>query len=129
VIFLTYIKKESFFMIAKKCFLIMRRLIDLGPKNTMLLLYYKWRKRLFLSKRAWPTRQSLNIQLSSGVGGLHAIFHDPVWRSTWPLAFHDTQAMYQKADATVARNFTILGFGTYALPTPLPWQSDFISPL
>ena len=111
-------------MIAKKCFLIMRRLIDLGPKNTMLLLYYKWRKRRFLSKHAWPARKILQ-----SVGWLDAIFHDPVWRSMWPDAFHDVQVIYQKADATVAQSFTILGFGTFKLSSPLPWQSDFISPL
>jgi len=178
--FLTYIKKESFLMIAKKCFLIMRRLIDLGPKNTMLLLYHRWRKRRFMAKTfclfEWirlrpfgfahherqfssvrpesfdklrinsvrpesfdklrinsvrPERSERTRTKSNGYeqfhAWLHAIFHDPAWRSTWPLAFHDTQAMCQKADATVARNFTILGFGTFKLSSPLPWQSDFIS--
>lgn len=119
-------------MIAKKCFLIMRRLIDLGPKNTLHLLYHKWRKRrFFLLRRGLAERQDFGGRLllrQSMFDWLDAIFHDPVWRTTWPHAFHDSQAMYQKADATVARNFTILGFGSYKLPTPLPWQSDFIFP-
>ncbi len=115
-------------MIAKKCFLIMRRLIDLGPKNTTLLLYYRIRRVRFLARRVCTKNSTSAIKRDASYILFDAMFHDPFWRSAWPSLYHDTQEIYQKADATVARKFTILGFGTFKLASPLPWQSDFISP-